>query len=291
MKNTCWVKIESEPRHPGPQLLCTGTVIFPAAKSAHHRQKNAGDFFPSACSSAVRPRRRSLPAHAVPRPTRRASARIQPSAGSKAQHLPPHPPLARRGERGQPLFREPPPRLLEVAAPPPQPPRLPPSGGSVSLCKRERGAGTLSEFAWQEGGKRGRGGAPGITRQPGREGGHGRCPTLKGKKLRRPIIYSQRLPEGTVGLCRTPLAGSARSAIPCCRATRCLPACVRSCAMCMKSGSPTRAHAARLSHPAGPCHPIPWRKKKLSALPGMKSRAVVAVKTIQQAGWYILELR
>lgn len=102
-----------------------------------------------------------------------------------------------------------------------------------------------------------------------------------GKKLRDPIIYSQRLPEGTDsaqpggGLpgnpghprrrcqrrwgacgsvfsrgaspaagagagCRNP-AGWKRLAIPCCRATRCLPACVRSCAMGMKSGSPARA--------------------------------------------------
>lgn len=43
--------------------------------------------------------------------------------------------------------------------------------------------------------------------------------------------------------------------------------------------------------PRRPVPPHPLEKKKLSALPGMKSRAVVAVKTIQQAGWYILELR
>lgn len=102
---------------------------------------------------------------------------------------------------------------------------------------------------------------------------------MKGKKLRDPIIYSQRLPEGTdsaqpgglpcnpghphrrcrrrSGACdsvptrgASPATGDGHSclnparwkhlAIPCCRATRCLPACVHSCAMCMKSTSPMR---------------------------------------------------
>lgn len=138
-------------------------------------------------------------------------------------------------------------------------------------------------------------------------------PNSEGEKLHEPIIWRQRLPEGTdpaqLGGC------CGISASPHCRCRHrsgahlgvqqgsgaphwehwteqlaaSLPACARSCAMCAEPGSPARR--ARSALP--PCEPLPSHplEIKLSALPGMKSRAVVAVKTIQQAGWYILELR
>lgn len=144
-------------------------------------------------------------------------------------------------------------------------------------------------------------------------------PNSEGEKLHEPIIWRQRLPEGTDpaqpgSCCRIPARPHCRCrhssgahpgvqqgsgaphwehwAIPRCRATRCLPAClhVRVGAQCARSPGPP-ARRARSALP--PCQPLPSHppEKKLSALPGMKSRAVVAVKTIQQAGWYILELR
>lgn len=88
------------------------------------------------------------------------------------------------------------------------------------------------------------------------------------------------------------------------RPARCLEPCCKhspspdaeqlaaACSQALRASSPgppsTHHHLsilciAPLSAPGGESFP--------HCLPGMKSRAVVAVKTIQQAGWYILELR
>lgn len=69
-----------------------------------------------------------------------------------------------------------------------------------------------------------------------------------------------------------------------------LPACM--CAF-VRNVRGARVPGAQTPLGSPTCEPLPSHplEKKLSALPGMKSRAVVAVKTIQQAGWYILELR
>lgn len=94
-------------------------------------------------------------------------------------------------------------------------------------------------------------------------------PNSEGEKLHEPIIWRQRLPEGTDpaqpgGCCGIPASPHCRCrhssgahpgvqqgsgaphwehwAIPRCRATRCLPACLpacaRWCAMCAEPGSP-----------------------------------------------------
>lgn len=69
-----------------------------------------------------------------------------------------------------------------------------------------------------------------------------------------------------------------------------LPACM--CAF-VRNVRGARVPGAQTPLGSPTCEPLPSHplEKKLSELPGMKSRAVVAVKTIQQAGWYILELR
>lgn len=148
-----------------------------------------------------------------------------------------------------------------------------------------------------------------------RRGGHSRCPTLNGKNCTSPSRVARGSDPARLGGCRCrhrsgtgtaqvpaarrPPGGPARLGNPLLGAlgnspaaeqlAACLPACARSCAMCAEPGSPARTPRSALP----PCRPLPSHplEKKLSELPGMKSRAVVAVKTIQQAGWYILELR
>lgn len=155
MKNTCWVKMGSQPRHPVPICLHRDRNLFSCSKCAHRRQKKRRRLCPprgaALLSAPIAPsprmqRRAALAA--PPRPTLRASARSQ--RWIQTWHLPPHPPPASHRGRGQPTFWEPPARLVEVAAPspqpdavvPPPPHQVPGSGGSFSLCKRERGAGT-----------------------------------------------------------------------------------------------------------------------------------------------------
>lgn len=140
MKNTCWVKMGSQPRHPVPICLRRDRNLFSCSKCAHRRQKKRRRLCPprgaALLSAPIAPsprmqRRAALAA--PPRPTLRASARSQ--RWIQTWHLPPHPPPASHRIRGQPTFWEPPARLVEVAAPSPQPDAVvpPPAAPSARI--------------------------------------------------------------------------------------------------------------------------------------------------------------
>lgn len=133
-----------------PPSACTGTVIFSAAKSAHHHPKKnqkASDFFPpAACSSAVRPHRSSA------RMQCRAALAAPPSISTEPASDPNpsiSPRRASHGDEANPHFGNHLLGLQRLWHPPHSPMHSSPgvfrSGGSFSLCKRERGVGT--EFA------------------------------------------------------------------------------------------------------------------------------------------------